>query len=102
MDVVATEAPDASAVHQALNKIVALHPVLMRSAVGKIVEVGFPQLASLEFPVVLQVESHLKAHGPVIMLALDRILERPSLRMTLDTHVVAVHVIQARRIDQGR
>ena len=38
MHVVAAEASDASRVHQALHEIVALHPVLMRCAVGKVSE----------------------------------------------------------------
>jgi len=41
-------------VHHALGKVVALHAVLMRGAVRKVVEAGFAQLTILEFPEILQ------------------------------------------------
>jgi hypothetical protein len=53
MHIMTTEALDASSVHDALNKIVALHPILMSGAVGKMRKTGFTQFVFLELPEVL-------------------------------------------------
>src|SRR6516162_994081 len=93
-----TKASDATAVHYAHGKIVALHPILVRGAVREIIEVGLAQPAGFELPVVLQVESHLEADGPIVILPFNRVLERPPLRVALDANVVRVHVVQPGRI----
>src|SRR6516162_11137172 len=99
MYVVATEAPDIMVVHDAGGEVVALHPVLVRCAVREIIEVGLAEFPGFELPIILQAESHLIAHRPVVMLALDGILKRTALRMALDAKVVGVHIVEPRRID---
>ena len=54
--VVAAEAGHAARVHQALDEVVALHPVLVRRAVGEVRERRLAELVLLELPEVLQVE----------------------------------------------
>lgn len=75
MHIVAAEARHAPPIHQALNKIVPLHPVLMARAVGKMSETRFAQLVLFEFPVVFQIQSLMEANGPIVVLTLNRILQ---------------------------
>ena len=53
MHIVTGGAGDAMPVHDALRKVVTLHPVLMRRAVWKVVEIGLSQRAVFESPEVL-------------------------------------------------
>jgi hypothetical protein len=53
MRIVAAGACDAARVHQAVDEIIALHPVLVRGAVRKVREGGFAELVFFELPVVL-------------------------------------------------
>ena len=48
--VVATGAGDAVGVHRALDEVVALHPVLVAGAIGKVGEGCFPGLVFFELP----------------------------------------------------
>jgi len=50
MDIVATEAGHTAPVHQALNEIVSLHPVLMAGAVGEVGERCLAQFVFFELP----------------------------------------------------
>ena len=55
MRIVARKASDATGVHQALHKIVALHAVLVGGAIGKVGKGGFAEFVFLELPVVCQI-----------------------------------------------
>ena len=48
MRIVTTEAGDAPPVHQALHKVVALHPILVSGAIGKMRERRFADLVLLD------------------------------------------------------
>ena len=61
MDVVATEARHAVAVHQAGNEIVPLHSVSTPGAVGKIPGIGSSRVTIVEFPEFAQVHAGPKA-----------------------------------------
>jgi hypothetical protein len=97
--VVATEASDAARVHQALHKIVALHAILMRRAVGEMGETGFAQFVLFQLPIVRQLQSRVIAYCPVVILALDGIGERLALGMALDASVIGLDEILPRRIE---
>ena len=99
VNIVTAKAGDAAGVHEALHEIVALHAILVRSAVGKVRERLHPELAFLELPEVAQVLTDLEADRPVVILTGDRISERLPLRMALDADVIRVHVIELGWID---
>jgi hypothetical protein len=40
VDIVATEASDSTAVHNALDEVISLHAILVRSAVGEIIKIS--------------------------------------------------------------
>ena len=50
VDVMAIETTDSATVHEALNEIVPLHPVLVRRAVRKIVEAALAENVIFELP----------------------------------------------------
>ena len=77
--IVATETRDAACVHEALNEIVALHAVLVSSAVGKMREARFAELVLFKLPKIRKVQSNVEADGPVVILAFDRISQRAAL-----------------------
>jgi hypothetical protein len=99
MNIVATKARDATTVHHALHEIIPLHPVLVTSAVGKMHECCFAQLVLLEPPKIPQVQSLLETNGPIVILALNGILQWLSLRVALNAHVVVADKVQFRWID---
>ena len=96
--IVARSARNAVPVHHALRKVVALHPILVRSAVGKEIEGGFTQLAVFQFPEVLQPQANVVADRPIVIFPIDRIRQRLSLGMTLDAGIVTGHAVHFRRI----
>lgn len=53
VDIVACEAGESAPVHHALHKIVSLHAVLVRGAIGKMSEACLPQRMVLELPKIL-------------------------------------------------
>lgn len=53
MDVVAAGALNAPRIHNALDEIIALHPVLVRGAVRKMCERHFTEFVLFKFPEVL-------------------------------------------------
>src|SRR6185437_7668744 len=86
-------------VHRASHKIVALHAVLVCRSVREVRERRLAQLMFFQFPEVLEIQSYVKSHGPVIILALDRVCQRLSLRVALDADVVSLNIVQACWID---
>ena len=70
----AVEAAELAVIHVALHKVIALHAILVRRAVGKVVKGGFTQLAVFQLPVILQPQADVVADGPVVILPLDRVL----------------------------
>ena len=63
MRVVAAEAGDAPPVHHTLDEVVALHPVLVRRAVGEVRERRLAELVLFETPEVLQIPALMKPTG---------------------------------------
>lgn len=102
MHIMATEARDAMPVHQTLHVVVALHPVLVRSAICEIEEIGDAQPVLFERPVILQMQPDVKSNWPVIILPVNRIVQRTPLHVTLDTNIIGVHKIHPRGIDDIR
>ena len=95
MHVVATETCHAMGVHGALDKIVALHPVLVRGAVGKMRKGLLTGLMLFKFPKIFEVEAHLEAYRPIVVFSLNGIGQRLPLRVTLDAYVGGLNRIQA-------
>lgn len=88
MRIVTAKTCDATVVHQALRKIVPLHPVLVRRAVREMCEGHFPRFVLFQFPVIRKHQTCSVANGPVVILSVDRIGQRLALRMALDTGVI--------------
>ena len=61
VDIVAAETAHAVGIHLAGHEIVALHPVLVRRAVGEMSERLLPELVLFQLPVILEILAHLKA-----------------------------------------
>src|SRR5689334_6839645 len=96
-----TEAGYAAVVHEALDEVIALHAILVCCAVGKMGEGGFTKFVLFEFPEVVEIQAYMEADRPIVVLAIDRVRQRPSLRMALDAGIVGMHVVEPRRVDDG-
>src|SRR5215472_15365449 len=99
VNVVARKTCDPPAVHQALDKIVALHSVLVCGAVRKMCKRRLAERVLLQLPIIAKMQAHTIAYRPIIVFALDGTRERPALRMTLDARVVGFDVVHPRWID---
>lgn len=99
MDIMATETLYSTRVHHALDKIIALHAVLMRGSVREIHERCFSKLVVFQLPEILQSASHVEPDGPIVVFAFDWVLQRLSLRMALDTGIVRTNEVETRGID---
>ena len=76
MYVVAGRTSDAVFIHDALDKIIALHPVLMRGTVREVRERRLTQGDVFEFPVVCQMKTDMVANRPIIGFTLYLLGER--------------------------
>src|SRR5580704_14140420 len=94
----ATETAHTVRVHCALDKIIALHPILMRGAVGEMSEGLLPRLVLFQLPEILEIHSDLEAHRPVVILAIDGVTQRLPLRVTLYADVGRLHCIEPGRV----
>src|SRR5262245_41207936 len=77
--IVTAEASHTAPVHETLNKIISLHPVLVPCAIRKMRETGLAQLVLLELPVVFQIQALMKTDGPIVIQSFNRIRQRLSL-----------------------
>lgn len=71
MHVVAGEASNSAPVHDALHKIISLHPVLMRRAIREMREGSLAKGDVFELPIILKVKTAVVPHGPVVSFTLD-------------------------------
>jgi hypothetical protein len=99
MNVVATVTAHAVRVHGALNKVIALHAVLVRGSFGEVRERLFTKLVFFQFPVILQNHPHLKANRPIVIPSIKRIVQRLALRVALEANIRRLHRIETRRVD---
>src|SRR5215472_14755846 len=74
--IVASKTRNAAAIHQALHKIVALHPVLVRGAVRKMGECGLSKRVFLEAPKVAKMQAHTIPDRPIVVFAVHGIVNR--------------------------
>lgn len=75
MNVVARETGNSASVHHALHEVVPLHPILVRGSVCKMCEGRLAKLVVFELPKILQLQSGLKAHGPIVIFTVNRTRE---------------------------
>src|SRR5438093_5827570 len=87
MYVVATETCYAPPIHDALNEIVTLHSVFVAGPVGEVHEIGLPQFVFFKPPKIFQLQTLMETYRPVVVEAVNRIVERLALRMTLDARI---------------
>src|ERR1700757_3319363 len=99
MNIVAGEAGNAAAVHQALHKIIALHTVLVSGAIGEMGESGLAQRVFFKLPEIAKVQAHMVADGPIVIFAFDGIGQGTSLRMALDAGVACLDIVHARGVE---
>ena len=79
VNIMTTEAGHALRVHDAGRKVIALHPVLVRRAVGEVSERRFAQLMIFQLPIISEFQTGSKTDWPVVILAGDRVLQRTAL-----------------------
>ncbi len=100
MYVVAIETGNAATIHHALNEIVALHAVLVCGAVREIKKIlRFSKSVVFQLPIVRELQSHVIANGPIVILAPDWIREWLSLRVTLDASIARRDVVHVCRVE---
>ncbi len=97
VDVVAIEAGDASAVHNALHKVIALHAILVRGTVREMRKCQFA-----EFVFDLPAASNLADSAPRDSRQANRSIvlrsgwcERAALGMALDAGIIAAHEVHS-------
>ena len=93
----ATETGDPARIHQTLDEVVSLHPVLVRRAVREMREAKLADFVLLQSPVVGQLQAHVKAYRPIVIAPTHPILHRPALGMALDAGVIRRDEIHPRR-----
>ena len=77
--IVARETRNPVRIHNTRYKVIALHPVFMRSAVGKMCERRLAKFVRLQFPKIAQLQTDLIADRPVIVFSGNGIGQRASL-----------------------
>jgi hypothetical protein len=98
MYIVAAKAGDSMCVHHTRHEIVSLHPVLVSRPVRKMRERRLTELVLFKLPEFGQIKTDVEPDRPVVVFFLNWILQGLTLRVTLDTDIVRLDVIQARRI----
>src|SRR6185437_14654185 len=98
----AVEAANSPMVHNALHKVVALHPVFVSGEVGVLEEVCDAGFQGFEMPVVGEPFARQETNRPVVVFSGDGALKGSALRVTLHADVVAAHKIESLRIDDVR
>ena len=95
--VVTIETGDSAPVHHALHKIVSLHAILVGGSIREVKKIcGRPENMIFQLPVVSELPPYAIANRPIVILALNRVREWLSLRMTLDARIAGRDVIHAR------
>jgi hypothetical protein len=93
VNVVAGSAGYAVAIHDALDKIVALHSVLVSCAISEVQEIGLPERAVFELPEVRKMETNVVSDRPIIGFAFNESVAGLPLGMALDAGIVGGDVI---------
>ena len=81
-------------VHHAIHEVIALHSILVRRAIGEMGESRLARFVLFQAPVIAELQADVETDGPIIVLGLDRILQRLTLRMTLDADIVRLDIIE--------
>jgi hypothetical protein len=102
MGIVAAEALHAAVVHDALNKIIPLHSVLVSCSLCEVRERSLAQLVLFQTPEIVEILADVETYRPVKILSIDWIFQRLTLRVALNASVVGVNVVQPRWIDNVR
>ena len=72
VNVMAIETRDATAIHHALHKVVALHPVLVGRAIREIKKIlRFTKGVIFQLPIIRELQSQVIANGPIVIFSLD-------------------------------
>ena len=72
VNVVAIETRNATTIHHALHKVVALHPVFVGRAVGEIKKIlRFTKCVVFQLPIIGELQADVIANRPVVGFAID-------------------------------
>ena len=74
VNIVTAITTDAVCIHDTLNEVISLHPVLVSRSIGIMREALLAEFVLFQLPVVLQIHPDLEADRPVVILAVDRIV----------------------------
>lgn len=102
VNVMTAIATDAMRIHRALDEVVSLHSILVARSIGEMCECLLPKFVFFQLPVILQIHPHLKSYRPVIILSAHRIIERLTLRVTLNAHIGSLDRVEPGRVDDIR
>src|SRR5262245_22489926 len=87
-------AADSACIHDAGDKIIALHPILVRRSIREVGERGLTGLLLFQFPIGAQSGTREIAHRPVVVNAIKRSLQWLALRVALDANIRGAHKIE--------
>ena len=79
MHIMAGRAGDTVFVHDALHKVVALHPVLVCGSICEVSERRLAQGDVFKLPIIFQVQTDVISNRPVVSLTLNLLGERLTL-----------------------
>ena len=79
MRIVTAEAGHSARIHQALNKIISLHAILVGGAVGKMRKGQFAEFVLFEIPEIGELETHVESDRPVVIAAVNLLVHRSAL-----------------------
>jgi len=92
-------------VHDALHKIIPLHPVLVAGSIREVKEISLAKCDVFELPIVCKAQADVIANRPVIGLAFDETSTRTPLRMAGNAGVIRcdrIHFVLVQNISAGR
>ncbi len=85
-------------VHRARHKIVALHAILVRCAVSEMGEGCLAERVLFELPGVFKILADMEANWSIVVFPLDRAFHGLALRVTLNTNIIRLNIVQPGRI----
>lgn len=74
VNVMTTKAFHTPRVHQAGDKIISLHSILVRGSIGKMCKCQVTQFVIFKLPKVFQILADIESHRPIVILPLNRVL----------------------------
>jgi hypothetical protein len=98
MHIVAAKAGDTMRVHDARDKVIALHAIFVRRSVREVRKGRFAQLVVFQFPEIFKVQADAETDRPIVVFVFDGTCQGLSLGMALNADVIRLDIVQAGRV----